>query len=550
ENEVGLTRTQYGTLGAQSSVMFRGATAEQTLVMVDGRKINSISNGSANLSNLTLDSVERIEIIRGATSAVYGTNAFGGVVNIITKKKDETAPLVRFDSLYGNFNTQSYALNVNSVKGNGYGVFSAARNVSDGWRRNSMSAGNNVFARFGYDFGAVGQFDVSGSFFNNDLGVPGMLVGISPEKYDGVVEKGASTPDAKQNSTSKYMKIEHSKTWGEETLKTSLYASEDLLRYINPTWSENDDYASTVAGGDVQGTIRYGIVAGMEWWQEKHRKTDRNTGADIIDRSRVNTAAYLQKDVRINKLLVIPAVRLDNNSVFGSVVSPRITAVFRATDDLKISANSGKMWRAPTFNELYYKDSWGSSGNPLLMPEEGIASDIGVEYARDAFKGSVTLFHTQTKNLIQWQTDPLTWASTTENIGKTSQSGVEYELKHKLMSGLYGRLNYAYFWAVDTESGKELSYRPRNKANYTVSYMLPWNTTIDVTTQYVSSQKTGNTKIPELKEYVTLGFGVMHQISYMELWVKVNNATNTMYQTRLGYPLPGMTIAGGINIKI
>jgi outer membrane cobalamin receptor len=543
ENETGITRSRAGTLGQLSDITIRGSSSKQVLVLIDGRRVNSVAGGTVDLNTIAADSIERVEIIRGAASAIYGTSAFGGVINVITKKPKDNEPLLDLSFSPGSFNTRNYQLGFSTKKDRLSGVVTTGRNSTDGWRKNSDYDNRSFFCRLGYDAEMLGVFDLSGSLFNSELGVPGQLA-LRPENYDGSAELTAFSPTARQNEKRQYVRLENVNQMEQISLKTAVYTSNDIMDYQDPTpdiWTNqasNLHYDSLTFGGEAQINVPHGLTIGGEWWQEKHRINDLIADATTMDRSRTATAVYLQEEWRVQRLNVIPSLRLDDYSAFGSVLSPRLSLVFHASDLVKLSASSGKTWRAPTFIELYYP----SGGNPDLKPEEGIASDLGVEYAQDDFRSAVSFFYTTTDNLISG------WPST--NIGKSMQTGAEFEVGQKIASGLSHRLNYTYLWAEDSDKKTWLTYHPRNIVNYAISCLMPWNMTANLSGQYVSEQKTETfDPFPEVKGYTVFNLGVTQRFRYLDLWASVDNIANVKYQTRAGYPLPGTVVSCGCKLR-
>ncbi|MBN1622072.1 MAG: TonB-dependent receptor [Endomicrobiales bacterium] len=549
EQEAGLNPSERGTAGSSSSLMIRGSTAEQVLVLVDGIRVNDLSLGQANLASIPIDNIERIEIIRGSASAIYGASAFGGVVNIITKKAKEGMPVTNLGIYYGAFGTQQQKLDFSRKIKQTSIVLTGAKSYAEGWRENSEYEKLDIFGRLGYETRQFGIFDLSASYLDSDAGVPGS--GPTLDNYDGVAEKQASTPNANQTEINKNVNLNHEYIWQDKTIKTTLYNTLNERRYTdNPSSFPSDSiYDSRIKGMELQVDVLQQLIVGAELWKEEFTSTDKLTETSIIVKSRTNSAGYIQYKYMYEKFKVIPSLRFDNNSVFGSVFAPRLSVIYKANDNIKLSVNSGKTWRAPTFNELYYNDMWNAS-DPKLKPEEGISSDIGIEYRQNKLKSGITLFLTESTNLISWPYDSTTMKYTAKSIGKSRQSGAEFSLKHKIISGLIHTLNYTYLWAVDTENNRVLNYRPYNTVNYTVTYMPFVTTRLNAAAKYVSQQDTWNSVTPQLPEYTVVDLSVSQKLGpSTELWVKANNVLDEKYQTRLGYPLPGVFYSFGANIR-
>ncbi|MCB4790394.1 MAG: TonB-dependent receptor [Elusimicrobia bacterium] len=552
-HEVGLNPSLTGTFGAESNLMIRGAASPQVLVLIDGRKVNALSSGIADLSTVPLDNIERIEIIRGAASAIYGANAIGGVINIITKKPKDPEPVVAIGLSYGSFSTQSQSINIGTKKENTSFMITGSRNLSDGWRDNSGYDSKDMFLDLGYNTVNFGNFDFSGTYFTSSLGTPGL--GVSLDKYDGNIELLATTPEAKQTEEKKNVSLKNEKKLGENLIKTTLYFSNERINFKDPLnldWTTgavspiDTDYKSTIYNGEVQVNTLYNITAGFEWSLERYQQSNLMTNLDEISNSRVNSAVYAQDKINAGSLTILPGLRFDSNSSFGSILSPKVTLVYAINEALKVSANSGRAWRSPTFNDLYYP----ISGNINLKPEDGISSDIGIEYNKTTTMAGVTVFLTETKDLIEWApsaSNPNIWMPS--NVSTSRQSGAEFVLKYKIFTGFFHKLNYTYLWALDTTQNTVLFYRPCNTVNSAFTYLFPSNLKFELDTKYVSSQET-NSVPTQLPAYTLYDFGLTKEFGPdAQLWAKVKNATDEKYQTRLGYPVPGRTVFVGIKIK-
>lgn len=548
ESETGINRITYGTLGQVSSAKIRGASSEQVLVLVDGRRVNSFVNGGVDLSTIPTEMIERVEIIRGSAAAIYGTSAVGGVINVITKRPSGDTMGLGLTAGYGSFNTQRAGLDLSVAHGRTGAIVTIARKTSDGWRDHSEYVNDALFARLIHDAQSAGVFDLSGSTFHSDLNVPGeMSIGGTPittDDYDGTIETQTLTPNAVQRQAKDYLRLGHEKQWTRETLQTSIYTSRDITSYAdkNIYATTDDEYRSSSFGGETRLLARGGLTAGIEWWQELFTQMDKVTTTEKLTKSRTTAALYLQEELAIGAFAVTPSLRMDKNSEFGTVVSPRATVLYHVSDELKLSANSGKTWRAPTFNELYYPlDAWGNQGNKDLKPESGISSDVGAQYTAESFRVSVTYFTAFINDLIEWGFSP-------KNIGKASQQGVECLFAQKLSPALKHTVNYTYLWAEDTENKRQLNYRPQNQANYAVTFSPAGLFSVTGTIVHVGPRKTVSLFHPvtEIEGYTLLGARMTRQAGLCELWASCENITDEKYQSVLGYPLPGTTYAAGL----
>ncbi|MCX5782578.1 MAG: TonB-dependent receptor [Elusimicrobia bacterium] len=566
DSELGLVRSKYGSLGASSTLSIRGSTAEQVLILIDGRRANSISSGDTNLSAIPLDSVERVEIIRGSASAIYGTNAMGGIVNIITKGYDENMPKIDFGASAGSYGERNFKLHLNLKKDRLYGVAIAGNEAGNGWRENSAFESQNFFARLGYDLVKYGNLELSSSLYSNELGVPGKLftttyLPLSVDMYDGTLETKASSPDAIQKTVKKSIKLEHKKTIPYGSLSTVIHSSDESMKYKNPSSFLDGQYDSGVFGLESKYMMDSGFTVGGEWWEERYKKTNLLADSVDVNRSRVNSSGYAQYKLGLNKFVILPSIRFDDNSAFGSVFTPQLGVVYLVSEAGKISLNAGKSWRAPTFDTLYWPVETSvysgvtcvTKGNASLKPEQGMGYDAGFEIESAKFGTGVTFFNSETKDLIIWlpdynsATNTETW--TPMNVSNTMSTGAEMNLSHKISSSLVQEIAYTYDWSEDADKKAVLFYRPRNIVKYSIKYITVFGLKADADLKYTGSQKTDNQTIDELKEYYLLDLKISQKFKDTEIWIKAENLTDTKYQTRLGFPLAGAAFYAGFEMK-
>ncbi|MDD2524680.1 MAG: TonB-dependent receptor plug domain-containing protein, partial [Endomicrobiaceae bacterium] len=210
DGEVGISYKTYGPLGQTQSVFMRGSTAGQVLVLVDGRQVNDIgTGGAADFTAIPANMIERVEIIRGSGAAMYGTGAFGGVINVITKKATPFTPNVNPYFSFGTFNTintgitGAYANDIVSV------LVSPSLLSSDGYRRNSFYDSKNIFGKIAVRTSENSEFILSGQAYNADLGNPGQL--------------GATSDTAKQFENNNYLKLDYTTTIDKFDIQVSGY---------------------------------------------------------------------------------------------------------------------------------------------------------------------------------------------------------------------------------------------------------------------------------------------------------------------------------------
>ena len=535
EDELGISYKSYGPLGQNVSISMRGATTGQTLVLIDGRRINEIgTGGGADFNSIPASMIEKVEIIRGSGSAMYGTGAFGGVINVITKKADTLTPNINPYFSYGTFNTINAG--ITGAYANETISLLVAPSVlsSDGYRMNSFYNSKNIFGNFAVKTTENSEIAFSGQVYDADLGNPGPVAWASDT--------------AKQFENNNYSKLDYNTQYQDFNIKISGYNSQNKrLSYDLANYYDNTYYTDIVG---IKSLFSYKefIFAGMEWEKITYKQLDNMYSVEQINRSRENSAFYIQTILNIEKLTLIPVIRADMNTDYSDVATPALSAIFKINDSVKLSANISKVWNAPSFGQIYGDNTWYIS-NYDLKPEKGTSSDIGIEYTSKDFSAMATCFYIDTNNLIQnILVAPLMYQYQAQNIGQTKQYGYEVELGYNMYKILKHKLNYTYLRAEDKQTNRDLTYKPMHKINYGLTVLPVKQVKINADISYVA------TILDEyrnyFKDYCTVNLRVDYQITKnVSIWAKCDNITNETYQLSLDYPMPGVTGYSGIDVK-
>ena len=537
EGELGISYKNYGPLGQNQSVSMRGATAAQTLVLVDGRRVNSISLGSADFTAIPASMIERVEIIRGSGAALYGTGAFGGVINVITKKATPLTPNVNPYFSYGTFNTKNagitgaYANDVVSI------LVAPSMLSSDGYRPVSFYNSKNIFGKIGVNITEDSEIVLSGQAYNADIGNPGQIGSYQSKQFDD----------------NNYLKLDYNAKFEDFKVQISGYNANYNMESFDlnaPASSHYNSFYNTVNTG-VNGNVSYKdfLTLGLEWDKTELKTTNLDTNIETVNKNRETAAAYLQAILNFGNLTLIPVVRGDTSTDYGDVFTPALSAVFKLTDEINLSGNVSKVFRAPSFNDLY----WPGAENPNLKPEKGWSYDLGVEYSIDKFTAMVTGFYIDSEDLIAWAPlDPSDWESpwVPSNVDKSRQYGYEVGVKYDMCKEISHKLNYTYTRAENTETHKDIAYIPMHNLNYVITVKPIKELKFSADVSYVTTTATSEWGAPEyLDDYCLVNARVDYQVmKYVSLWVKGNNLTNNdTYQLSYGYPMPGITGTAGID---
>ncbi len=490
----GVHIVQSGGPGAQASLFIRGTDSEDVLVLLDGVPVNdpSDANGAFNFGDYTLNDVERIEVVRGPMSGLYGSNAIGGVVNIITLK-GSGAPKASI-TLAGGFPAQAQGQAVISGSTGKFdysfgGAIDEERGFDYTARRLSVYAGNLDPFRSRLAAVNLGYTPVAGTrvylvlrYQSVDDAFPdlGFPVFDDPNSYD--------------YNTNLFGKFGVTSTLLNGRWTTDLFVArlQNTLRYSNLLDAEdpngvqaNDVYHgyrsdaqwnNTVKLPDAGPSAQSSVVAGVEYINDTaHENVDENDGGfpftETVQASQHSLAGHVGgQTTLLGRLTVAAALRDDSVSSFGNALTGRVGGVFALPEIFtRLKASYGTGFLAPSLFDLYGVSNDGYVGNPNLKPEYSSGFDIGPEFivpalGEDDFADlTLTYFRSTVRDLITTTPD----FSSEENVGRADINGVESELLLHAASWVSADINYTYTRAVDAGSGDQLLRRPQDQASAT-----------------------------------------------------------------------------------
>ena len=547
----GIKVNNYGWLGSLCNLSLRGSTAKQVLILVDGRPLNTPSLGSFDLSILPLLNIERIEIGKGPFSSLYGGNALGGVINIITKKPEEKFCLDYYLS-YGRFDTSILGLNFGEKKKNFGYLFEINKNYTNGFRENSESDYLGLSGKLFFNLPNNSQVSISTGYYNSDTNLPGSLT--------------YPTPYASQKLEYRWIDLNYDFKGEKFDLNTKFYFNYNTTIYKNedPSWPQDDKTENIYPGLNIKANFYPNelniITTGIEYKTEKVNVVDRINNISRIgeERKRSNIGIYLQDEIILGKLRILPGIRWDNNSDYGSFISPKISSLIKVRENTNLRLSYGRSFTPPSISDLYWFEDWGGEmglfGNPDLKPEKANSFDLGIEHIfGEKLLSRINLFLTKTKDLISWvETDPWRWEA--QNIDKAEIKGIETEFLHNLNKNFSVSLNYTYMDARDKGTqyyDKKLPYRPENKFSLGLNFKnekgIKWN--IDL--NFVDDVYTDRENTQKLDSYTLLNTTISKEFSKnLEFFIQVRNLLNEEYQIIGDYPMPGRTIMAGLKGKI
>lgn len=447
----GTKGTSQGTMN--SKIIIRGVE-KGTLVLVDGVPLNQ--SGRYNLEDISTEMVEKVEIIRGGGAVLYGSEATGGVINIITKKSEKKSMTV---GVATNSREMSNYYHFDSGKD---GKLSAAFDANFTKVRYFKWDDANMSKYFGptqnysldvdYEMDQNNSLNLYLNYENTNQQFKKFTSASGPFSYLGIYNvdrKSASLTYNGQNDNSNYML---SATYGE--LKKDVTSAMSA----NSVGSSKFNFWNIEARDTIKLDNNNRLTFGGEF------RTDGRKDSSI-DESSDQYSLFIHDELKLGeKLLLIPAVRYDHHDSFGSETSPNIGATYSFTEASRLKANYGEGYRAPSISELY-----GTYSNPNLRPEKSKGYELSYEQEfGDDTAVKLTYFKNKKTDAIAMDYS-LAPNYQYMNIEKSSSEGVEFEIKHDLGNGFTVIGNYDYLDAMNDKTNTRLNYSARN--TYTAKLM-------------------------------------------------------------------------------
>ncbi|ENG7682310.1 TonB-dependent vitamin B12 receptor BtuB [Providencia stuartii] len=542
----GVDIAQYGGIGQQSSLFIRGSESRHVLVLIDGVRLNQAGiSGSSDMSQIPISLVQRIEYIRGARSAVYGSDAIGGVVNIITRRDNVGTTL---NAGIGSYGYQNYNGSTQQKIGENTTVTAAAAYT---YTKGFDLAPKDVSPR---------DYDKDG-FLNKSLWL-GVEHQLSSEisayarayGYDNRTRYDASEYSGVRVDTRKLYSrtYETGVKYHQKQYSTSLSGSYSYVKDYNFDPRQGQYASSSNLDESKQYNIQWGnnyrldkgnISAGIDY----QRQSIEPNGYALITKKETmnNTGLYLTGQYSfVDSVIAEAAVRTDHHSEFNWHTSWQSGLSWEFYDGYKLVGSYATAYKAPNLSQLYaYSSSnWGTTkGNPNLKPEESKQWEIGVEGITGPLFWQINAYHNDIDNLIEYKYGD--FISTYENIGKAEIKGIEWV--GEFSTGfLHHQLTYQYVDPRNKKTNKVLERRAKQQ----VKYQLDWNIAevdMGLTYHYIGSRydndfsqspskrlKQGGVSLWDL----TAAYPITSQLTIRG---KIANMFDKDYETAYGYRTAG-----------
>lgn len=571
-NETGISFTRQGGNGTLSNLYIRGANSSHTLVLIDGVEVNLTNDpgGVYDFSALPIDNIDRIEVLRGPQSTLYGSDALAGVINIISKK-GTGSPKFSLLTEGGSYNSYKAQLGVNgSLQKLNYSV-ALSRTGSDGFSVASEKYGNtekdgytfnNISSILGYNISenvavnfytrftkSKSDYDQFGGAFGDD---PTYV--FNQEEFSVRGEGKVKSLDGKWNQKLGLSFIRNVRKYSYDTSASNIFYSHSLYdgRKYKLDWQ--NDFQLNESNLFTSGVdFEYEEMSSEYFFLNYVGLPDY---ASIFPLKNSKTiGGYIQDQFNLENMFFASAgIRYDHHNQFGSQITYRFAPAFLITGtSTKIKATVGTGFKAPSLFNLYDP----TYGNENLKPEKSFGWDVGAEQflSKENFSIGVTYFDNKFSDMFGF--DNVTFK--TININKAETNGVEVFTKVILFNHLTLKTNYTYTKAVDKSEntpdfGKKLLRRPENKIGLLIDYSFFQKANINAELIWVGSREDfdfSNFTRVEMKNYLLTNFAAHYNLfNFLRLNIRIENLLDTDYEEVFGYGTAGLSFYGGIQLSL
>lgn len=533
-----------GSAGATGSLFTRGTNSGHTLVLIDGIRVGSATLGQmSSWSRIPASQIERIEILRGPASSLYGSDAIGGVIQIFTRQGEgpfqasgeigagSYDTYTATGGFSGSQNGWRYALNASTLKTGGFNSISNPKNGAynpdkDGFDNNSIS-GN-----LAYSFAKGHEIGVSAFYSDGE------------NKYDGGFSRTSAAKDYRNQLT-----VSSFNTWMKNAFTSNWTSTLRFGQSTDDSMNTTDNVQNSLFRTDQdqyiwQNDIKTGVgnfLLGLERLEQRVS----GTGNYVVD-NRTIDSVLAGWNARYEAHRLQANLRYDENSQFGDKTTGSIAYGYQISSAWRANLSYGTAFKAPSFNDLYYPLTFGSRGNPNLLPESSRNREVALHYETGQHHVSLTWFLNQVSNLISWtESPPGSFAYTPSNIGNARIEGSTLAYDGQIGSfNLSANLNHLN--ARDTDTGHQLARRASNYGRAAVGQLLgTWEWRVELQASDYRYDTNANTR--KLSGYaLTNLYGAYHFAGNWSAFARVNNVFDRDYELAADYATPGTNAFIGI----
>jgi vitamin B12 transporter len=555
----GLNVVQVGGIGGQTSIFMRGTNSNHVKVLVDGIDVGdpSNSNGAFDVGQFLAQDIQRVEVLRGPQSGLYGSDAIGGVINVTTKAGSGPAQFTAgieggsFDTfnqnagISGSADQFHYAANIQHLHSGETPVTPLAVLLPGEQRIDDYYDNLTASTKLGYDIAATWDLGLVARYTNTHLRTTGDNEFNFPDTFPDSQQSTSTTTQYYTRLTVHNLAfdgaLDHTLGLAYGNIKTSSFSPDNGS-------SENAGNRMKI---DWQGNIRLTSSEHLIVGAEHEREA---ISEPISAGTNINSGYGELQSSFGDSFFDTVSVRYDDNNRFGSKVTYRFAPVYLINDTgTKLKASIGTGFKAPTLSQLFQSFPPFFFANPNLRPESSLGYDFGFEqslFAETVHVGA-TYFRNNIKNLIDSNADFTSYA----NVGRARTDGVESFVAFQPAGAYSARLDYTFTEAFDQTDNTVLLRRPKHKASLRNSWQATPRLSFDATVLYVGSWVDGNrdfTNIEPLNaaSFTTVNLAANFDLNeHLSVYGRINNLFDRRYEDPIGFLQPKIGAFAGIKAK-
>ena len=520
----GIFIREYGSFGSQSFASSRGFDKNDILILLDGRPVNDPKSGAIDLNEIPLEIVDRIEIINGPNSSLYGQGAISSTLNIITKDTPR-ADITDIHGSYARWNTQIYRVTTGSeLEGFRY-LLAGNISLSDGSRINSNYDGKNLSGKFKYKFSDNTQVKLLGIYYNSSRNLPGKTDFLTPEAND---KKGKGYLDLEFDSQFSYSSGIKIKLYGntEKYKSKESKISEEISDNIS-TLGINAIYRCQLASLNV-------FTAGINFYQNKLDSNKMGNPQETVK------AVFAQNHTNLLDFLFVDiSGRFDNSSLFGSQFNPSIGIKYPFLSNMSIIGNISRYFRTPTFEEI--------SVRPGFDTEKGWNYEVGIENIFSSGNLKTGIFRYDIDDFIYpVRNDLSNGIYNKTNQLKASMQGVDISIEVVPVKGLKFGSIYRYVDPKNKDTGEILKDTEKHSVNLNLTHKTDFGLITYIYGKYVETYS----DVLLSGSWSKFGLKLTQNLNrFMSVFFAADNVLDKQYEIITGYLMSAREISGGLNIK-
>lgn len=531
--------------GAAGGISLRGLSggSARMMVLIDGHPQYAGIFGHPVADAYQTLLADRVEVLRGPASVLYGSNAMGGVINIVTRQPEGDGFKGRFHTGYGSYNTLETEAGAMLKSGRFSANVSASYNRTDGHRENMGFSQYGGYAKLGYQFTDNWQLLADLDLTHFDASCPGPVSAPLIDADQGIT-RGMTSLSVKNDYGKTSGALSFFYNWGRHSIGDGHTA--DVIIVDKYTFESYDDmmgvslYQSAVLFEGNRTTVgadwfRYGGKAWNAYQMQPHK--------DLVDKHETEFAAYFDFRQHIGSVLTLNAgLRADHHSRIGTEWVPQAGAAVHLPHHIEMKASVAKGFRYPILREMYMFPPQ----NPDLKPESSWNYELAIsqKLLGGRLSYGVNLFHIDAKNIILTLPNPSGAGKLNQNSGELHNSGAEIQAAWRISRAWSVNANYSYLHMKEP-----VIAAPEHKA-YAGASWTEGRWSVSTGLQYVAGLYTSTSPVQKedfLLWNVRSSFKVC---KWLDLWARGENLLAQEYEINAGYPMPGATVVAGFDIRL